>query len=272
MMDIVKCKKLRLDRLNYVQSAAVNPDCSLKNDRKGLYLKAGDLVHTSGLTMREIKMAKLPAKGKNELIQALIDYCFPFWDILELELEKEREEAAAKREADARQQRWRKFGPPLRYAEMESSAFEIENEQDQKAFDSVIEFSCGSRTNLAILGPPGTRKTQLAALFLREEMLNYGEQGQFISASELVRDAKSVELIKNYITVKYLVIDDVASNANDVEILMRVVDARLNKRLSTVYTSNATPTQLKEIYGARGFSRLMCKAEIVVVSGRDWRL
>ena len=112
----------------------------------------------------------------------------------------------------------------------------------------------------------------MVSFWLRQEILENGKHGQFITGRDLIRDAKSVELMKRYTTVDRLVIDDLGSDANDVEVVLRVVDARLNNKLPTAYTSNATPKQLREIYGARGFSRLMCNAEVVILDGRDWRL
>jgi len=257
MMDREKYKNLMKDRISYSKYAAKNHDESLRSDHKGLYLERGDTIFLSGLTKREVELADLPPLGREECIQILIEFWSPKWDQQDRENEMRKSKEAEQRENDERLKRWKKYGPPPLYADRESDDFDVGTPEEEAAFDAVILFYCKNHSILAILGTPGTRKTQLAALLLRQEMLEYGKDGQFMTAPDLVRNAKSVELIKRYTSVEILVIDDIGSDANDVEIVLRIVDARLNNKLSTVYTSNATPTQLKEIYGPRGFSRLM---------------
>lgn len=284
MMDITKCKKLLADRLNHLKSANKNPDGTLKSYHMGFYLLTGDFVAPRGWTLREIEEAHLP--GREVLpavrLQAMHDYWFPIWDGIDAERvkeralaaaqkEQERALAAAEKEEEARWDRWADFGPPQRYSDGSMDEFDIEKPQDKDALEAVMGFSVLAHDTLALLGPPGTRKTQLAAKWLRKKIMDDGEDGQFISAADLVRDARNAELIERYCTVDNLVIDDVAAYAGDVEIVLRVVDARLNNSLSTVYTSNASPKQLLEIYGPRGFSRLTCNAVIVAMEGRDWR-
>jgi DNA replication protein DnaC len=272
MMDREKYKNLMKARISYSKYAAKNHDGSLRSDHKGLYLERGDMISLSGLTIREVELADLPPLGREECIQILIEFWSPKWDQQDRENEMRKSKEAEQRENDERLKRWKKYGPPPLYADRECDDFDVGTPEEEAAFDAVIGFCCTNHSMLAILGTPGTRKTQLAALLLRQEMLEYGKDGQFMTAPDLVRNAKSVELIKRYTSVEILVIDDIGSDSNDVEIVLRIVDARLNNKLSTAYTSNATPTQLEEIYGPRGFSRLMCNAEIVILDGRDWRI
>lgn len=280
MMDKIKLIKLTKDRHDYIKRAAYNKDYSLKNSNERLYLEAGDFITHAGFALRELQAANLdPLASKQERIKAFADFWFPLWDIREQEneakrvlAEQQRAAMAARNEEDARWRNWKRYGPPPRYADRDSDDFDVGTSEEEKAFEAVMAFDCASRSTLAILGKPGTRKTQLAALWLREQIFDYGKHGQFVTARDLIKDAKSVELMKRYTTVDRLVIDDLGSDANDVEVVLRVVDARLNNKLPTAYTSNATPKQLREIYGARGFSRLMCNAELVILDGRDWRL
>jgi DNA replication protein DnaC len=280
MMDKIKLIKLTKDRHDYVKRAAYNKDNSLKNSNESLYLEAGDLITHAGFALRELQAANLdPLASKQERIKAFADFWFPLWDIREQEneakrvlAEQQRAAMAARNEEDARWRHWKRYGPPPRYADRDRDDFDVGTSQEEEAYDRVLQFDCVNRSILAVLGTPGTRKTQLLSLWLREEILEYGEQGQFVTARDLIRDAKSVDLMKRYTTVDRLVIDDLGSDANDVEIVLRVVDTRLNNKLPTAYSSNATPKQLREIYGARGFSRLMCNAEVVILDGRDWRI
>ena len=272
MMDREKYEKLMKDRISYSKYAAKNHDGSLQSYHKGLYLERGDIIYSSGLTKREVELADLPPLGREECIQILIEFWSPKWDQQDRDNEMRKSKEAEQRENDERLKRWKKYGPPPLYADRECDDFDVGTTEEEVAFDAVIGFSCTDRSMLAILGTPGTRKTQLAALFLRQEILEAGAHGQFTTAQDLVRNSKSVESITRYTSVEWLVIDDIGSDANDIEIVLRIVDTRLNNKLRTIYTSNATPTQLKGIYGPRGFSRLMCNAEIVVLNGRDWRI
>jgi hypothetical protein len=280
MMDKIKLIKLTKDRHDYIKRAAYNKDYSLKNSNEHLYLEAGDFITHAGFALRELHAANLdPLASKQERMKAFADFWFPLWDIREQEnetkrvlAEQQRAAMAAQNEEDARWRNWKRYGPPPRYADRESADFDIGTPQEEEAYDRVRQFDCVNRSTLAILGKPGTRKTQMVSFWLRQEILENGKHGQFITGRDLIRDAKSVELMKRYTTVDRLVIDDLGSDANDVEVVLRVVDARLNNKLPTAYTSNATPKQLREIYGARGFSRLMCNAEVVKLDGRDWRL
>jgi DNA replication protein DnaC len=288
MMDVLKCKKLLADRLNHLKWADKNPDGTLKSYHMGLYLLTGDFVAPRGWTLREIEEAHLPghevplAERAAVRLQAMHDYWFPIWDGIDAERvkeralaaaekNKERALAAAEKESNERYERWFDFGPPQRYSDGATNEFDIEKPQDKVALDAVMGFSELSHDTLALLGSPGTRKTQLAAKWLRKKIMDDGEDGQFISAADLVRDARNAELIERYCTVDNLVIDDIAVYAGDVEIVLRVVDARLNNSLATVYTTNAKRAELLKIYGPRGFSRLTCNGLSVVMSGRDWR-
>lgn len=276
MMTIEKCKKLLVDRVAHNKHADKHPDGALKDYHKGLRLEVGDLVHPSGWTPREVAAA--PPGTKEERLQAMYAHWFPQWDGQDIERDKKRAQAAAEKEDEARRQLWVKYGPPPRYADMEIEDMEIESETQRLALDKVLEFPARGAEDgtgglfdvLAILGPPGTRKTQLAASWLRREIFN-DHDGHFVSAAQLLRDARNEDAVARYCTIDTLVIDDIGADPKDVEIVLRVVDARLNNKLTTVYTANASPKQLNDVYGPRGFSRLMCNAQVLLMGGRDWR-
>ena len=287
MKDKTKFKKLLMDRQSYMKYAPCKNDYSLMSNNEDLYLEAGDYVTHSGFAIRELRTANFdPLASKQEKIKVFADFWFPRWDVQERANETQRLDAAAKYEAlamrnnelaaraaaDSRLKRWNRYGPPPRYANMEPDDFDLGAPEEEAAFDEVMSFVCGDRSTLAVLGNPGTRKTQMVSLWLRRAMLEDGEDGQFIHAFTLAKDAKSPDLIKRYTSVGNLVIDDIGSDSADIEFVLRIVDCRLNNKLTTIYTSNATPTQLKKIYGPRGFSRLMCNAQVVVLNGRDWRI
>jgi hypothetical protein len=84
--------------------------------------------------------------------------------------------------------------------------------------------------------------------------------GQFVNAGRLVADARDADAVARYCAVEHLVLDDIGADPNDAGVVVTVLDARLGNNLTTVFTSNATPAELEDIYGPRGFSRLMCNA------------
>jgi DNA replication protein DnaC len=280
MMTIEKCKKLLADRVSHAKQSkgyGTNPDGTLKGYHHGLYLLEGDLVQPSGWTQREIEQA--PRIGtRAERLQFMHYHWFPEWDRIDRERQKLRDKKEDEAARERAWRRWLKCGVPPRYAEMEIDDLDFESDEISAEIKKVYRFPWWGGDDdpheletLAIHGTPGTRKTQLAASWLRERVLDMGVDGQFVSAEQLVRDARDADAMQRYMTVDSLVIDDIGVDPKDVDVVLRVVDARLNNGLRNVYTTNASPTQLKEKYGPRGFSRLRCNAQIVLIEGRDWR-
>jgi DNA replication protein DnaC len=285
MMTADKCQKLLQDRVSWARYSAKSPDGTLMHGHDALYLMAGDLVYDSGWTPRELAAVRIATKEpprsvatKEKRLQARSDYWFPLWDqqVLERYMARSKKEAEARRAAAL--DRWVKFGPPPRYAARDLDDFDIETDAQRAIVKKVAAFpdrvgnDPGSPFDvLALLGTPGTRKTQLAASWLRAWVVDVGADGQFVNAGRLVADARDAGAVARYCTVEHLVLDDIGADPNDAGVVVKVIDARLGNNLTTVFTSNATPAQLEDIYGPRGLSRLTCNALMVVLAGRDWR-
>ncbi|MBC7620590.1 MAG: ATP-binding protein [Candidatus Saccharibacteria bacterium] len=181
-------------------------------------------------------------------------------------------------------QNWRKFGPPQRYASVSFDDFKTYTPALEDAVDKVFAFpysglatdtyEIGARgfDNLLIVGTPGTGKTMLAAMWLRDRMVDDEEQGQFLTSYQLGDAALDSPEVKRASTVQNLVLDDIAADSRDLDAVVRILDQRLARELRTVLTSNARPDELKEIYGPRGFSRIFCNALVVLLNGTDYRL
>ncbi|MDB5779975.1 MAG: replication protein DnaC [Polaromonas sp.] len=199
-------------------------------------------------------------------------------------------DAERRREKERAQSQWAKFGPPGVYGRYEGGSFRTDTDEQRNAYNKTMAFPWADQeadgakfASLALLGTPGTGKTHLAALWLRQQVFADGFEGQFITAAQLVRevrrawDDRSVDetkVLERFGTIDSLVIDDIGVDISEgvIRILMEVLDMRLANDLTTCYTGCASPTQLKEIFGPRGFSRLMAKARIVVLTGADQRM
>jgi DNA replication protein DnaC len=278
MMTADKCQTILEKRIRYYLKADKYPNYCLMHDYDALYLHEGDWVDARGWTTRELVAAKPPATGtRAERLEALYAYCFPRWN----RHDSARQARQKKEDNDLRAaalERWAKYGPPARYAWRDLESLDLETDEQRVIVDKVAAFPERVETDpgalfdvLALLGPPGTRKTQLAASWLRAWVIDACADGQFVNAGQMVADARDADAVARYCAVEYLVIDDIGADPNDAGVMVTVLDARLGNNLTTVITSNATPAELEDIYGPRGFSRLMCNALVLKMTGRDWR-
>jgi DNA replication protein DnaC len=209
---------------------------------------------------------------------------------------------AAQRQADetrwARElaDEWHENGPPWRYRSFNKNDFDESTPERAGALGKALEFPYPfprlegdddphQFSNLVLLGPPGTGKSMLAALWLGEywREIEHGCRGRergirFITATQLAREAHSMAaeqaVLNRYAAVGGLVIDDVGAITTEAAIrqLVDLLDMRLADGRETCITSNATPTQLLEIFGPRGRSRIFANSQLVVLTGRDWRM
>jgi DNA replication protein DnaC len=134
--------------------------------------------------------------------------------------------------------------------------------------------------NLALLGPTGTGKSLLSAIWLHEQ-ISADLTGRFIDARTLSRrilNAREPErVVSEMASFDVLVIDDVLAADEDCEpervgALVEVLSARSMGRAFTCFSSNRSGDELLEVFGARGFSRLMHGALVLPIDGPDWRL
>jgi DNA replication protein DnaC len=257
-----------------------------------LRLLAGDRVGGGyGWTQREIEQVPdtlhLPTEEKLAKVRA---FWFAEWQREDAERIAKARADEWRRAAERAQNRWDRFGPPGKYRLLDEDSYRIESHEQRDALAKVLAFPwadesfSGSRfATLALLGTPGTGKTHLASIWLREHMIGQGMEGQFITAAQLVREIRrawdergvdETKVLERFGSLHALVIDDVGVDTSEgaVRLLVEVLDQRLANEMPTCITSNATPTQLREIFGPRGFSRVMANAQLVVLKGPDARL
>ncbi|MBU0589454.1 MAG: ATP-binding protein [Gammaproteobacteria bacterium] len=254
-------------------------------------LRQGELLTKSGWVRREMDAAQCPpGLPVNEVLDRVCAYWLAEWSRLDAVAQKAREaeEVLINKQL---QKRWVEFGPPSIYRPLVRGSFRVSTDEQRTALAKVDCFPWSEAddtddtefSTLALIGTPGTGKTHLAALFLRKRMLDEGEDGRFISAAQLVREVRrswdhreidETEVIEHFGSVGALVIDDIGVDTSEgaVRVLVEVLDQRLANGVVTCFTSNLSATELREIFGPRGYSRLMAQAQVVVLTGSDHRL
>lgn len=283
----------RLDWVQYNGATYAGPDGDMR-------LQTGDTIINNGRgvdgwTRREVENARRPYlenEDKFQFATYMTKYWFYEWNGLP-NLAKAARDIQVKDREDRRKARqardWVSFGPPGKYGRLLPDSFRTDTEEQRSALEKMSIFPWSSEaedatelSTLLLLGTPGTGKTHLAALWLREKLFGEGYQVQFITAAQLVREVRrawdergvdETEVLSRFGSIGCLVIDDIGVDATEgaVRMLVEVLDMRLANEVPTCVTSNATPKQLKEIFGPRGFSRLMANAQTVTLTGADQR-
>lgn len=140
--------------------------------------------------------------------------------------------------------------------------------------------------NLLLMGNTGVGKTYLAECIFNDltsqnKNVNYftsfALNNLFLKFHTTFDETKS-SLLDGVLNCNYLIIDDLGSepkykNVTE-EYLYLILNERLVKNRSTVFTTNLTPVEIREKYGYRVYSRLCNKEKTVTVliENKDLRL
>lgn len=141
---------------------------------------------------------------------------------------------------------------------------------------------CKSTSQTLILhGPTGRGKTK-AAIDLGYHEASFGVHTTIISQLDYLAklrpggsDDPGRERYRAA-TTTLLILDDFGAETEDgTEFVRReicaLLDARINNKLRTVITTNATPEELIRAFGARIISRMREDSIAIKIEGRDWR-
>ncbi len=138
--------------------------------------------------------------------------------------------------------------------------------------------------NLVVLsGGTGVGKTHLTKCMANEFLLE-GKVVNFVTSQKLSQDIKDIaknlkeDTWRNYLSVNVLFIDDLGAESvyrdATLPLLQSLITERLQRQLQTIITTNLTPGEIEERYGARIFSRLydVRNSICIEIQGKDMRL
>ena len=164
--------------------------------------------------------------------------------------------------------------------------FEV-TEENRKAYERCRQYAETFKPkseSLILVGECGTGKTHLAVAIL-QRVVQKGIFGVFVTVPELINSikknfdskTKNYEVIDLVKTADFLVLDDLGAEKEEKpgswvsEQLFIIMNARYEKALPTVITSNFTLDELEKRIGERVTSRMAETFRGVRMGGRDYR-
>ena len=173
-----------------------------------------------------------------------------------------------------------------RFAKRSFETFKV-NDDNKEAYDFcyayALQLSKNTDTGVMLIGPEGTGKTHLASAVLRIAF-QHGLPGAFLVTPNLLEEIRqsyrdkeggaNVVNIELAINKRLIVLDDLgAEKTTDWvrEQLYRIINARYEKMLPTIITSNCSTKELAERLGAPTMGRLLEMCEVKAIIGKSWR-
>ena len=138
---------------------------------------------------------------------------------------------------------------------------------------------------LFLYGPTGTGKTHLACALIHA-LIDQGVNCRFVNCVKLLQEAielgfEKSKLIEPLIKVDFLVLDEIGlqgGTKTEERILFTLIDARVNARKPTVFTSNVQPDSketeivtVRKIIGDRVYDRIQWKTVMLKLDGESHR-
>ena len=151
-----------------------------------------------------------------------------------------------------------------------------------RAFHAVRE-ALNSGGIVALLGPRGCGKTQIAAKLLKESCLAEKVPALYRRAGDIFREIRSSfnsrsttesSILDRLTRIPILVIDEAQERAGtefESGILTCLIDSRYTSRKSTLLISNETPDALAESIGSSVADRLRESGKVIVCRWKSFR-
>lgn len=140
------------------------------------------------------------------------------------------------------------------------------------------------KENLLLIGPTGTGKTHISTAIARE-LIHAGYDVIYDSTQNILADFEADRFRNNYgreenkadkyLECTLLIMDDLGTefgNQFTVSALYNLLNARQNKGLATVISTNLSPEELARKYEDRIYSRIFGSSKILPFEGKDRRV
>lgn len=149
--------------------------------------------------------------------------------------------------------------------------------------NKLIPFCKSPKNFLLFCGSPGIGKTHFCAALsewaLRNFMtVRYWKEAELLKKLRNSMDAYKgdyLEHLKEMVNHDFLIYDDIGSTGSTEwreEVLFEILDTRYNSMLPTVFTSNLSKNEFKNMYHPRIYDRLFARENIIIeVQGESYR-
>jgi DNA replication protein DnaC len=255
------------ERQKYAKAYNVNP----KGNRR-LRLQPNQLIGRTGWTRAEYAAAQIPENASEaEKHVAIRTYWLAEWG--------RRDAKEVSRQRKETWNDWQKYGPPKgKYRAMTVDDFRTDSSERRNALGLVLAFpntnddGLDRYRTLALLGGNGTGKTSLAALWLRKQ--HFEGLGGICWTTSAAIAGEGKDAVWHFGDTEFLVVDEIKAgmSSGGIETLTELFEHRTTNGFITCFTSNMSLKELHTMFGARGYSRLMCRALTLAFSGPDYRL
>ena len=145
------------------------------------------------------------------------------------------------------------------------------------------KFRSGSGENLALFGGTGLGKTHLSSA-VAGRIIERGYDVVYTTAIDLISDFENLRFgtgmnaehgdTERYTSCELLIIDDLGTevvNQFTVSCIYNIINTRLNKRLSTILSTNLTQGEFRQKYWDRITSRVFGEYQPLLFTGTDIR-
>ena len=202
-------------------------------------------------------------------------------------IEQQQKEEEARREAE-REERKQHPEPILSMCGVGKAMLgcSFESFQGAEKTKDLLRKSLKNGDSILLIGNNGAGKSHLATASLGELVINFKVNSQadacFITVPELLMDIRSTynsdkytekEIVAKYGNIPYLIMDDMGAEKDtprSIEMLYIIIDRRNREKLSTIYTTNLSLSEIEQYLGARIASRL-AQSKVITLDLPDYR-
>ena len=160
---------------------------------------------------------------------------------------------------------------PQRFFNVSIDSFSCENETSKKIKAIIEEYDF--KDNLFLFGKTGTGKTHLAIATLIK-FISQGGNGYYSKFYKIPSiQIQDRELYQSILKSKLLILDEFGASATDYksQLMFEIIDERYDNELPTIFISNKTPNEVKELITDATYSRIKECCKTLTFTGKDYR-